>query len=393
MHNHDNDTTYALSVITNRLVHIDKVDRGLACSCVCPCCKQPMIANKGKHNKYYFSHERKAGNQFNTQLCQEVTMHMLAEQILMDKKMVMLPDYYNVSKARQIKFENVEVEERRDRSDIQPDIVGITADGKRYLIEIKFSHAVDDEKKKKIYSDELTCIEIDILHQKMENLEYFLLYETCDREWINNKYGFDSIVDTLKSRGYDVKVISIDKCKSKYAPENCSSCLNSKIMHCGKRYIICSSVSECQYTKQDTWKRIYDEVYEKPTREEKDTQTYFTPTRRSYVPALTSVDTGNESNYPCHPGNFFTTIDDYYNRIKCNQIFYKDGDKEYSILNHWKAKEGDKFGVVLKSKNDASRLKYVIVTKSSGFIHEWSRVEYNSENTATFTLKRALGLE
>ena len=386
------DTTYALDPIKNRMVHVSDVSRGLACNCICPMCKNPMIANKGEHNQHYFSHERKAGNQFNAQLCQELTMHMLAEQILRDKKRVMLPNYYNVLQARQIKFEHIEVEERRDRSDIQPDIVGITADGKRYLIEIKFSHAVDDEKKRKIYSDDLTCLEIDISSQKMDDLEDFLLNKTYDRKWINNKYGFDSIVDTYKSMGHDVRVLSIDKCKSKYAPEECSYCVNSEIMHCGNRYIICSSVSECQYKERDAWKHIFDEVYKKPTREERDTQTYFT-SRSSYVPAPTRTDIGNGTNYPCHPGNLLTTIDDYYNNISCNKIFYKKGDKEYSILNHWIDKKREKFGVILTSESEGSRFRYVIVSKPSDFKHEWSTVEYNSENTATFTLKKALGLE
>ena len=146
-------------------------------------------------------------------------------------------------------------------------------------------------------------------------------------------------------------------------------------------------------SKQETWRHILDEVYEKPKREDRYSQTYFTSSRHSYAQARTMVDIVDESKYPCHPGNFLKTIDDYYDRIKCNQIFYKDGDEEYSILNHWKSKDGEKLGVLIKSKNEPSRLRYVIVTRSDIFIHEWSKVEYDSENAATFSLKRALGLE
>lgn len=391
---HGNDTTYAYSEKLKRLVHIDSVDRGLACGCICPCCKKPMIANQGEIRQNYFSHERKSGNQYNAQTCQEVTMHMLAEQILKEKKSVMLPNYYNISKAHKIEFKSIEVEERRDRPDIQPDIVGITADGKRYLIEIKFSHAVDYEKKKKIYSDDLTCVEIDILHQNMDGLEDFLLNKTDSRVWINNKYGFDSIVDFYKRHGKEVRVIPNDECEYKYAPDNCSSCVNQNIMHCGKRYIICSSISECQYINKEKWQHIYDLTYEKPIREDRDIQVYSTPSRHSYVPSPTLLGIGNESNYPCHPGDFFTTIDDYYNRIKCNQIFFENGDKKYSILNHWKADNGEKFGVVLTSESEPSLFRYVIVSKPNGcFIHEWSQVWYYSEKDAIFTLKNALGLK
>ena len=100
--NLDNDTTYALSNITQRLVHISKVDRGKNCDCICPCCKQPMIANKGEKNQHYFSHERKGDNNSNRAKCRTETMHRLAEQIIEENKSVMLPPYYVFEKSRAI---------------------------------------------------------------------------------------------------------------------------------------------------------------------------------------------------------------------------------------------------------------------------------------------------
>lgn len=111
----NDDTTYALSPALNRMVHIDSVQRGLSCSCVCPGCGEPMIANQGEHNKHYFSHERKPGAQHDLQKCYMSAMHRLAEQILVEKKMVMLPSYYKIFGSRRIMFDRVEVEERHDR--------------------------------------------------------------------------------------------------------------------------------------------------------------------------------------------------------------------------------------------------------------------------------------
>ena len=233
MHNNlDNDTTYALSSVTQKLVHISEVERGLACNCICPNCKQPMIANKGEKNQHYFSHERKGEGIFDRKQCRFATMHWLAEKFIADNKSVMLPPYFNIEKSKRIKFAEVEIEERNDRPDLQPDIVGITDDGKRYYIEIKYTHALDNKKISKIYSDDLTCVEIDISQQRMDNLENFLLNQSDDREWINNKYGFDSIVSYYKNQGIDVRVISVHECRRKgnNTPPVCGHFFN-KICH------------------------------------------------------------------------------------------------------------------------------------------------------------------
>jgi len=41
------------------LVSVNEVERGLACNCVCPNCKSPLIANKGEQKSHYFSHKGK----------------------------------------------------------------------------------------------------------------------------------------------------------------------------------------------------------------------------------------------------------------------------------------------------------------------------------------------
>lgn len=382
----DSDTTYAFSHDTGRLMHVSKVQRGRACNCICPMCRQPMIANQGKKNQHYFSHERKPDNKYNAELCHEVTMHMLAEQILMEKKSVMLPPYYDFSVAKQIHFVNVEVEERNDRPDIQPDIVGITEDDKRYLIEIKYSHPVDVEKKKKIYAENLTCLEIDISKQNMDTLEIFLLNHSYDREWINNKYAFESIVDIYKSKGINVKVIPCNECRAKYAPENCPSCVKSIIMHRGMHYVICSSVFECHYIQKEKWERIYDaldepEVLLPPKKPRENT---LLPKRKNF---------GDENCYLCIPDKSFKTIRDYYRNIERDKVFYKKNEVEYVITNHWLSPNGSKFGVVLYAKEREIPYFYVVVSQdlhNNMFVHEWS-TDYFIESYAIDDLKTDMG--
>ena len=137
------ELTWALHIPDDKMVHIDSVDPGLECNCVCPKCHKRLIA-KNKSNdiingrQHHFAHEQ-FFSEDNRKGCKGYYMsavHRLAEQIIEEKKQIMLPPYKNVIDAVKIYFVDVEIEKRNDRSDIQPDIVGITENGKRFHIEI-----------------------------------------------------------------------------------------------------------------------------------------------------------------------------------------------------------------------------------------------------------------
>lgn len=394
----DNDTTYALSNTTRKLVHIDEVDRGLACNCICPCCKQPMIANKGEKNHHYFSHERKAGTSIDAKKCRIITMHMVAEKIIAENKSVMLPPYYDFEKSRKISFVRVEIEERNDRSDIQPDIVGITDDGKRYLIEIKYTHEIDSKKMKKIFSEDLTCVEIDISNQKMNELETFLLDKSNDRVWINNKYGFDSIVDYYKKRGKDVRVIQKQMCKFK---ENsfyplCQRFIN-EISHKGTNFVICDNI-ECSYTiapptiapRKETSTQAKD--ISRIKRETKPitlaaTPTFYIPQHEEYPP-FKPQKADDECNYRCMP-NSSSSLDEYFHNIHMNKVFYEEEGKCYKVLNYFRLKNIIGVVLVMIQGKEKYHAGYVLISKTTSFIHSWSRT-YSDEHTATLSLKSRL---
>ncbi len=49
--------TYAIDA-SGRMVSIESVENGLACNCICPKCKQPLIAkNEGRTRHKHFAHQ------------------------------------------------------------------------------------------------------------------------------------------------------------------------------------------------------------------------------------------------------------------------------------------------------------------------------------------------
>ena len=170
-----------------KLISIDKVTvSGLACNCRCPKCKERLEARigTGKREKH-FAHS-KHSNCYGAYM---TILHIRAEEIIEEHKTVMAPKYtskYGSVSPRMLEFVDVEVERREDRKDLQPDIVGITEDGKRWAVEILNTHEVDDKKRDKILESGITCLEIDVSSQVVEKLEDFLLHSSLCREWINN---------------------------------------------------------------------------------------------------------------------------------------------------------------------------------------------------------------
>lgn len=176
--------TYALDS-SGKMVHISSVERGLSCNCRCPKCNEFLVAKLGHEGgrQAHFAH--RIGSDCHGSYMS--ALHKLAEQIIEEEMAVMVPAYKEIDKQR-LKFEKVEVEQRVERKDLQPDIVGVTSNGLRWFIEIRNTHEVDEAKKSKLIESEITCLEIDVRDQTLDNLKSFLLESTENREWINNPY-------------------------------------------------------------------------------------------------------------------------------------------------------------------------------------------------------------
>lgn len=188
----DPQLTYALDAM-GKMIYIGDVERGLSCNCHCPKCNEPLIAKLGHEGgrQSHFAHK----NDSDCRGSYMTALHKLAEQIIEEEKAVMVPAYKEIERQR-LSFVQVEVEQRVERKDLQPDIVGITADGLRWFIEIRNTHEVDETKKDKLLESGITCLEIDVREQKLEDLKSFILESAENREWINNS-NYDAQITSL----------------------------------------------------------------------------------------------------------------------------------------------------------------------------------------------------
>jgi hypothetical protein len=140
--------TYALDKNTNRIIGVDDVVNGLACECLCPECKQQLVAkNDGDKREHHFAHY----NGLDCEGARMTALHLLAQQIIADKKAVLLPDYigsYYQKTTSCIAFDEIHLEEYCDG--LRPDCIGIVYDkngtNHRLWIEILVTHEVNKQK-------------------------------------------------------------------------------------------------------------------------------------------------------------------------------------------------------------------------------------------------------
>jgi len=66
------------------LRHVSQVEKGLACGCVCPVCRTPVVARKGPRMRHHFAHY--PGAECNA----ETVLHYLAKRLLFEKIQTLL---------------------------------------------------------------------------------------------------------------------------------------------------------------------------------------------------------------------------------------------------------------------------------------------------------------
>jgi len=164
------------------MAHIDSVPNGMGCGCICPHCKDKLLAkNGGTLNAHHFAHRDGA----DCVGAVESALHMLAKEVLSETLCLMLPN------GEIMRFDKVAKEEYNSELALRPDCVGYYGD-KILWIEFKRTHAVDVRKEEKIVSAHIDCMEIDLnkCEQDKEKVRNFITQSKDERKWIYSaKYG------------------------------------------------------------------------------------------------------------------------------------------------------------------------------------------------------------
>lgn len=192
-----------------QLVHINDVANGKQCKCVCPCCKEELIARHGAVRQHGFAHLSDT-RQANLKMCYKVILYKLAEQLIATKKQIFAPSYYGIYKECIINFDNIEIDNRYERSDKQPDVIATTKENQQYLIEFILDDIVQHNKD--IFYHNLSCLEIDLSNQTLESLENFLFSSSENRRWINNEIYFNGIEEKYQKANKPIKLKNEEDC-------------------------------------------------------------------------------------------------------------------------------------------------------------------------------------
>ncbi len=169
-----------------RIRSVDEVARGLACECVCPCCREAVIARQGDIREWHFAHV--ADSECEGGL--ETALHLAAKQLLLEhrgmtvpeiriQKEVRLPDGRvgigsTYRPERWVDF--TEVASEKSVGQIRPDIVAVVGTTMLF-VEVAVTHFVDPDKQAVLEKLGLPTIEIDLANFQGERWTWELLAE------------------------------------------------------------------------------------------------------------------------------------------------------------------------------------------------------------------------
>jgi uncharacterized protein YuzE len=192
---------FGLQQSTGLIVHISEVERGRMCNCVCPSCQVPLNAHKGEILQHHFKHD--TGDECAGGL--ESAIHLAAKQLIKKHKQITLPERIaevsvQDARGRSYKEKSVFVKNKEIRyfdSVEEVELHGMKADifaksdNQPLIIEIFYRHKVDDQKREKIKTANISAIEIDLSDLEPDNVKnwhsfWLSINEIRRIEWLHH---------------------------------------------------------------------------------------------------------------------------------------------------------------------------------------------------------------
>lgn len=181
-----------------RMVDAKAVPRGLACDCVCPQCKAPMIARQGDEKVWHFAHQSLS----DCRGAVETALHRFGKQIICDRRLIRLPgaSVEIAGYAERIMWPSnwtyADAQQEVTMSDLRPDVL-LSNPFRTVAVEIFVAHRVPPAKVDRLRKLGLDTIEIDLSdirwNMRADRLEEQVL-RRARRVWLANR-----IVETARA--------------------------------------------------------------------------------------------------------------------------------------------------------------------------------------------------
>lgn len=199
---------FGVSRLEKRIVHVSEVERGAQCLCVCPACRDDLVAKKGKVRVHHFSHavEKECDS-----AC-ETALHQFAKRVFAERRTLALPTVSTSGLTGSGKticidrsgppvetFDSVLLEDQR--AGFRADATG-RQNAVETFVEFFVTHRVSDEKLTLMKAVGARSVEIDLRGMnttvKLSEIADEILFK-APREWVCHPL-FSEIESDLRSR-------------------------------------------------------------------------------------------------------------------------------------------------------------------------------------------------
>lgn len=215
-----------------QIVHIDDVERGRKCGCICPDCRSALDAIKGDIRQHHFRHA--IGHECVNGM--ESAIHLAAKRVIMEEKKIRVPE-----KILDVSFRDSRGKLHIQKKDLVPKSVlvnlddvqeevalhGIRADilaikaNKKCLVEVFYRHKVDEVKLAKIKAANISAIEIDLSDLSQDDLSSMdafqsFVFERCKKiKWLHHV-----LEESARRDLEEILMKEINGCEARYKNED-----------------------------------------------------------------------------------------------------------------------------------------------------------------------------